>query len=343
MEKELVLVTGGSGYIASNIILQLLDQGYAVRTSVRSLDKMDRVKKIIAAGGIEHPTDLSFIETDLSSEKNWNKAMEGVTYVIHTVSPTPKLNFKDEKEMIEPAVNGVLYVLRAARDANVKRVVLTSAYGAIFAGHENRTTPYTEEDWSNLEAKNIFPYQKSKTLSERAAWTFIEEEGAGLELTTVNPVGVMGPILTADYSHSNEQIRQLLAGEVKAVPNVDSGYVDVRDVAALHLLAMTSPKAAGERFLATTGETLSMLEVANILRAAFPAYAEKLPTKKIPNAVLKAAAIADPKLKMLASLTGKYAETSNQKAKNMLGWQPRPAREAILATASSMITLGIVK
>lgn len=127
------------------------------------------------------------------------------------------------------------------------------------------------------------------------------------------------------------------------MPNVDSGYVDVRDVASLHLLAMTSPKAAGERFLATTGETLSMLEVANILRAAFPTYAEKLPTKKIPNAVLKAAAIADPKLKMLASLTGKYAETSNQKAKNMLGWQPRPAREAILATASSMISLGIVE
>lgn len=208
--------------------------------------------------------------------------MEGVTYVIHPASPTSKLNFKDEKEMIDPAVNGVLYVMKAARDANVKRVVLTSAYGAIFAGHENRTTPYTEKDWSNLDAKNIFPYQKSKTLSERAAWKFTEEEGTGMELATVNPVAVMGPILTSDYSHSNIQIQQLLDGEVKAVPNVDSGYVDVRDVASLHLLAMTSPKAAGERFLATTGETLSMLDVANILREAFPAYAAKLPTKKSP-------------------------------------------------------------
>lgn len=343
MAKELVLVTGGSGYIASNIILQLLEQGYAVRTTVRSSDKIDRVKKIITAGGIDKLDDLSFIETDLSSEKNWDKAMEGVTYVIHPASPTPKLNFKDEKEMIDPAVNGVLYVMKAARDANVKRVVLTSAYGAIFAGHENRTTPYTEKDWSNLDAKNIFPYQKSKTLSERAAWKFIEEEGNGMELATVNPVAVMGPILTSDYSHSNIQIQQLLDGEVKAVPNVDSGYVDVRDVASLHLLAMTSPKAAGERFLATTGETLSMLDVANILREAFPAYAAKLPTKKIPNAILKAAAVADPKLRMVASLTGKYAGTSNQKAKDLLGWNPRPAREAIIATAQSMIDLGIVK
>lgn len=341
--KQLVLVTGGSGYIASNIIIQLLQQGYAVRATVRSLNKIERVKNIMITGGINSLDDLSFIETDLSSENNWDKAMEGVSYVVHTASPTPKLNFTNEREMIDPAVNGVLYVLKAARDAKVKRVVLTSAYGAIFAGHENRTTPYTEKDWSNLESKNIFPYQKSKTLSERAAWEFIEEEGNGLELATVNPVGVMGPILTSDYSHSNIQIQQLLDGEVKAVPNVDSGYVDVRDVASLHLLAMTSPKAAGERFLATTGETLSMLDLANILREAFPNYAAKLPTKKIPNAVLKAAAIADPKLRMLASLTGKYAETSNQKAKELLGWQPRPAREAILATAQSMIDLGIVK
>lgn len=341
--KELVLVTGGSGYIASNIIIQLLKEGYGVRTTVRSLDKIERVKKIITAGGIKNLEDLSFIETDLSSEKNWDKAMEGITYVIHPASPTPKLNFKDEKEMIDPAVNGVLYVMKAARDAKVKRAVLTSAYGAIFAGHEKRTTPYTEEDWSNLDAKNIFPYQKSKTLSERAAWKFIEEEGNGMELTTVNPVAVMGPILTSDYSHSNIQIQQLLAGEVKAVPNVDSGYVDVRDVASLHVLAMTSPKAAGERFLATTGETLSMLEVASILREAFPAYDDKLPTKKIPNAVLKAAAVADPSLRMVASLTGKYAGTSNQKAKTLLGWEPRSAKEAILATAQSMIDLGIVK
>lgn len=343
MEKELVLVTGGSGYIASNIILQLLEQGYKVRTTIRSLAKVDRVKKIMKAGNAKNLADLTFIETDLTSEKNWDKAMEGATYVIHPASPTPKLDFKDEKEMIHPAVNGVLHVMRAARDAKVKRVVITSAYGAIFAGHENRTTPYTEEDWSNLDAKNIFPYQKAKTLSERAAWKFIEEEGRGLELATVNPVGVMGPILTSAYSHSNVQIQQLLDGEVKAVPNIDSGYVDVRDVASLHLLAMTSSKAAGERFLATTGETLSMLEVANILREAFPAYAAKLPTKKIPNAVLKAAAIADPKLRMLASLVGKYAGTSNQKANSLLGWNPRPAREAILATAQSMIDLGIVK
>jgi Nucleoside-diphosphate-sugar epimerases len=225
----------------------------------------------------------------------------------------------------------------------VKRVVLTSAYGAIFAGHKNRSTPYTEKDWTNLDAKNIHPYQKSKTMSEMAAWDFIKKEGHGLELATVNPVGVMGPVLSAKYSHSNVQIQEMLEGKIKALPKVDSGYVDVRDVVSLHILAMTSDKANGERFLATTGETLSMMDVADILREAFPDYASKMPTKLIPNTVIKAAAVTNPKLRMIASIVGGYAETSNKKAKELLNWQPRSAKTAIIATAQSMIDLGIVK
>jgi len=343
MKKQLVVVTGGSGFIAVHIILQLLQQGYAVRTTVRSESKEAVVKEMLATGGITDFSDLSFSLADLASDDNWEETMTGATYVIHVASPTPKLNFKNPDEMIRPAVDGVIRVLTAARDNGVKRVVLTSAYGAIFAGHKNRTTPYTEKDWSNLDYKKIHPYQRSKTMSEMAAWDFIKNEGQGLELAAVNPVAVMGPVLSAKYSHSNTQIQELLEGKIKALPNVDSGYVDVRDVASLHILAMTSEKANGERFLATTGETLSMMDLANILKEAFPAYAAKMPTKTIPNAVVKAAAVTNPQLRMIASIVGGYAETSNAKAKSLLGWEPRSAKTAIIATAQSMIDLGIVK
>lgn len=343
MKKELVTVTGGSGFIAVHIILQLLEQGYAVRTTMRSYSKIDLIKEMLTNGGVTDFSSLSFIETDLTKDDHWAEAVKDATYVIHVASPTPTLNFKHEDEMIRPAVDGVLRVLKFSKEEGVKRVVLTSAYGAVFAGHKNRTTPYTEEDWSDVSSKKIHPYQKSKTLSEMAAWEFIKNEGGKMEFATVNPVGVMGPVLASDYSHSNIQIRQLLTGETKAVPNVDSGYVDVRDVAKLHLLAMTTPEANGERFLATTGETYSMLEVANILREAFPKYAANLPTKTVPNTAVKVAAITNPMLKMVASLVGLYAETSNEKARTVLNWQPRSAKEAIIATAQSMIDLGIVE
>lgn len=340
--KPLVVVTGGSGFIASHVILQLLQQGYAVRATARSLSKRPLIEAMLHQGGQSDLSNLEVVAADLTHESSWDAVINGATYVIHVASPTPTLNFKDESEMINPAINGVLFVLRAASRHHVKRVVLTSAYGAIFAGHPDQTTPFTEEVWSDLSAKNIHPYQKSKTMAERAAWNFIAQDRSGLELATVNPVAVMGPVLASDYSHSNIQIQDLLMGKTKAVPRVDSGYIDVRDVASLHLLAMTEPAANGQRFLATTGETYSMLDVANILRDAFPAYAPNLPTKTIPTAVLKIAAKANPMLRMVASVADKYAETSNAKAVRLLHWHPRSAKKAIIATAQSMIDLGIV-
>lgn len=341
-QHPLVVVTGGSGFIAIHIIRQLLQQGYAVRTTVRSLAKTAVIHEMLTNGGITDFQHLDIVTADLSADRHWDQVMAGATYAIDVASPTPKLDFKHKEEMIRPAVDGVRRVLTAARDAGVSRVVLTSAYGAVFAGHPHRTTPYTEEDWSDLNWSHIHPYQESKTRAELAAWDFIRNEGHGLELATVNPVGVMGPVLSAKYSHSNVQTQQMLAGQVKAVPNVDSGYVDVRDVASLHLLAMTHPAANGQRFLATTGETLSMLDVANVLRAAFPAFAPRLPTRTIPNVLVKAAALTHPNLRMVASLLGLYAGTSNAKAQRLLDWHPRPAKEAIIATAQSMIDLGIV-
>ncbi|MBE7174687.1 MAG: NAD-dependent epimerase/dehydratase family protein, partial [Williamsia sp.] len=217
-----------------------------------------------------------------------------------------------------------------------------SAFGAIGVGHKNRQTPYTEADWTNLSAE-IHPYQKSKTLTEKAAWDYIQTEGGGMELSTVNPVAVMGPVLGTDYSHSQQMIKQMLEGDMRACPRIASCYVDVRDVADLHLLAMTDPKAAGERFLATAGDALSMLEVATILKRRLGDNARKVPTKELPDWQLKGAALANPTLKMAATLLGVYMQASGEKAREMLDWSPRSPEEAIVATAESMLQLGLIK
>ena len=343
-QSKLVVVTGGTGFIASNIIAQLLQQNYRVRATMRSLTKTKLVLEMLNNAGITDFSNLEFVEANLNSDDNWQNVMTGATYVMSVASSTPNREFTDTDAMTQTAVNGVLRVLRFARDAQVKRVVLTSSFGAVGMGHpKNRTEPCTENDWSNLTYPKLDPYQRSKTMAEQAAWNFINTEGKGLEMAAINPVGVMGPVLASDFSHSNVQIQELLEGKVPAVPNVNSGYVDVRDVASLHILAMTNPQANGERFLATTGETLSMLDVANLLRDQFPEFTSKLPTRVIPDMVLKGLARFKPNLKMIASLTGNFADTSNAKAVSMLGWQPRSASEAIVATAQSMLDLGIVK
>lgn len=337
-----VLVTGGSGFIAVHCILKLLQQGYTVRTTLRSLSRQDEVKQMLKVGGITSFDNLSFIEANLSDNKNWNESVKGCEYVLHVASPTPAIKFQHEGELINPAKDGVLRVLRASRDANVKRVVLTSAFGAIGVGHKDRKTPYTEKDWTNLNA-DVHAYQKSKTIAEKAAWDFIKNEGGNLELSTVNPVGVMGPILGADYSHSHQMIRQMLEGEIKACPKITSCYVDVRDVADLHLLAMTNLKAKGERFLATSGEALSMLDVANILKQRLGEDAKKVPAKELPNWLLRIAALRNPSLKMLVTLLGQYMQASGEKAKHLLNWSPRSNEEAIVATAESLLRLGLIK
>jgi dihydroflavonol-4-reductase len=340
--SKMVLVTGGSGFIAVHCILKLLQQSYKVRATLRSLNRIDEVKSMLRVGGVAQFENLSFIEANLSSDKNWNEALKGCDYVLHVASPTPIIKYTHEDEFIKPAKEGVLRVLKAARDANVKRVVLTSAFGAIGMGHKSRTTPYTEKDWTNINA-NIHPYQKSKTIAELAAWDFIRKEGGNLEFSTVNPVAVMGPVLGVDYSHSNQSVRQMFEGDIPACPKISSCYIDVRDVADLHLLAMTHMKAKGERFLATTGEALSMLDVAKILKRRFPDQAKKVPTREIPNFILRIAALRKPELKMVATLLGQYLQASGDKAKELLKWSPRSNEESIVATAESLLRLGLIK
>jgi dihydroflavonol-4-reductase len=219
-------------------------------------------------------------------------------------------------------------------------VVLTSAFGAVGVGHKPLNRPFNETDWSDLTG-NVAPYQRSKTLAERAAWEFIAREGRGLELSAVNPVAVLGPALGADYSHSIRLIRNLLEGQ-PGCPKINSGFVDVRDVADLHLRAMTDPAARGERFLAISGESMWLVDVAKILRRRLGAAASKVPTRVVPNWVVRLAALRNPALRGLVPLLGVSLNATGEKARRLLGWAPRSSEEAIVAAAESLLRLGLL-
>ncbi len=234
-------------------------------------------------------------------------------------------------------------MLRAAKAAGVKRVVLTSSFAAIGYGGPARAAPYTEADWTDAEAPGTQPYVKSKTLAERAAWDFVRGEGAGLELAVINPVGVFGPALGPDFSTSVRIIQRLMNGEFPGCPRLWFGGVDVRDVADLHVVAMDHPAAAGERFLATAGDFFSLIEMARTLRRHLGAAARRVPTRELPDWMVRLTAMFDPSVRQILPELGKRKTASNAKARERLGWSPRSNDEAILATARSLIDLGLVK
>jgi dihydroflavonol-4-reductase len=341
MRDDLVLVTGGSGFIASYCILQLLSAGYRVRTTVRSLAREAEVRAMLKQGGAEPGDRLSFVAADLAADAGWPDAVEGCRYVLHGASPTPSGSQTREEDWVRPAVDGVLRVLRASRDAGVARVVLTSALGAIGMGHKPQTRPFDETDWTDLNG-DVAPYQRSKTLSERAAWEFIAREGGALELSAVNPVAVLGPVLGPDYSHSIRLIKSLMDGP-PGCPKINSGFVDVRDVADLHLRAMTNPAAKGERFLAISGDSMWMIDVAKVLRRRMGAAARKVPTREMPNWLIRLAALRDPAMRMVVPHLGVMMNATSEKARRLLGWTPRSNEEAIVATAESLIRFGLVR
>jgi nucleoside-diphosphate-sugar epimerase len=338
-----VLVTGGSGFIGSHCILQLLAAGHSVRTTVRNLAREADVRALLKAGGAEPGESLEFFAADLEKDAGWPQAAAGCEYVLHVASPFPPSVPKDENELIVPAREGTLRVLRAARDAGVKRVVQTSSFAAIGYGHGPRTAPFNETDWTNPDAADVQPYVKSKTLAERAAWDFIAREGKNLELSVVNPVGVLGPVLGADYSTSILIVQRLLDGGMPGCPKLSFGVVDVRDVADLHLRCMTNPAAKGERFLAVAGDFLSILDIAQILKAHLGDAAKRVPTRQIPNWIVRLFALRDRAAKQILPELGKSKNASNEKAKRLLGWSPRSNEECILATAESLEHLGLLK
>jgi len=338
-----VLVTGGSGFIGSHAILQLLNAGHRVRTSVRSLNREPDVRAMLKQGGSDPGDRLLFVAADLEMDSGWPTAVAGCDYVLHVASPFPASVPSHDDELIVPAREGALRVLRASRDAGVKRVVLTSSFAAIGYGHPPQEKPFDETFWTNPDAPGTTAYVKSKTIAERAAWDFIENEGAGLELSVVNPVGVFGPVLGPDFSTSILIVQRMLDGAIPGCPKLNFGAVDVRDTVDLHIRAMTDPAAKGERFLAVAGDFMSILEIAQILKAHLGAAARKVPTRELPNWLVRLASLRDPAVKQILPELGKTKNATNAKARRILGWSPRSNQESILSTAESLIRLGLVK
>ena len=341
MSDDLVLVTGGSGFIGVHCILRLLEAGYRVRTTVRSLEREAGVRAMLKEGGAEPGEPgpaLEVVEADLLADAGWPEAFAGCRYVLHVASPFPTTQPRNPFELIVPARQGALRVLRAARDAGVERVVLTSSFAAIGYGHAPTERAFTEEDWSELNDQ-ASPYVRSKILAERAAWDFVASEGGALELAVVNPVGVLGPVLGPDLSSSIRLVKQALDGAMPGAPRLYFNLVDVRDVADLHVRAMNAPVAKGERFLAVANGPVSIKDVCDVLRAHMGEAAARVPTREVPDVVVRALALVNPEARDIVRDLGKVRRASNEKARRLLGWEPRSNEEAILATAESLFRL----
>lgn len=343
MAGELVLVTGGSGFIGAHCILQLLSAGYRVRTTVRSLKREGDVRAMLKAGGAEPGEALGFAAADLTQDAGWPDAVAGCDYVLHVASPFPPAAPKNENELIIPAREGALRVLKASRDAGVKRVVLTSSFAAIGYGQKQKDKPFDETNWTDPDGSDVRAYVKSKTLAERAAWDFIDREGGALELSVVNPVGVFGPVLGPDYSTSILLVQRLMDGALPGCPRLSFGIVDVRDVADLHIRAMSNPAAKGERFLAVAGDFMTIQQIAQVLKERMGEDARRVPTKVLPDWMLRLAALGDPAVAQIVPELGKYKNGTNSKAKRVLGWNPRSNADSVVATAESLVRLGLLR
>jgi dihydroflavonol-4-reductase len=336
---QTVLVTGGSGFLGGWCVIELLRRGYSVRTTVRSLSKEAQVRA--AVGSEVDPGDrLSLLAADLTRDEGWADAVRGCDYVLHVASPFPPKQPKDPDELIVPAREGTLRVLRAGLDAGVKRVVVTSSVAAIRLPDGSEPRPLDERDWTDPDSPGLTPYLRSKTIAERAAWDLVRERGEQDRLAVVNPGAILGPVLNDDLSYSLQAVQRLLEG-VPGAPKLGFSVVDVRDVADLEIRAMTTPQAGGERFIATT-QFLWMAEIGAVLRERLGERASKVPTRTLPNVLVRGMALFDPGIRSVVGGLGKRTELSSEKARTSLGWTPRPVEDTIAETGDSLIRQGAV-
>jgi dihydroflavonol-4-reductase len=333
MTTDPILVTGGSGFLAGHTIAALLDRGHRVRTTARS----DRGEQLLRKSA--DSDRLEVVRADLIRDDGWTDAVTGCPYVLHVASPFPPAQPENENDVITPAVEGTLRVLTAAHRAGVRRVVLTSSFAAI--GYSPKSEPFDENDWTDPAGQS--PYVKSKTLAERAAWDFAAAHPGAPELTVINPVGIFGPVLGADYAASIAIVANLLRGRPPYLPRASFAVVDVRDVAALHLTAMTHPQAAGQRFLAAAGQPLTLPEIAAILRHRLGSGAAAVPTREIPDWLARLIASRVPALRELTGLLGAPKAISTAKAAEMLGWQGRSPADTIADTGRSLLERNVIK
>lgn len=333
---DTVLVTGGTGFLGGWCIAKLLEAGHDVRTTVRNIRREADVREALGAAGVDPGSRLSVVAADLGADDGWAEAVAGCRYVLHVASPFPPVQPKDPDELIVPARDGALRVLRASLEAGVERVVMTSSVAAVRSGRESsEADPYTEADWTDGDDPARTPYVRSKTLAEQAAWSHVRETGAEDRLAVVNPGAIIGPSLSDDHSYSLQSVQRLLDG-MPAAPKLGFTFVDVRDVADLHLAAMDSQAAGGERFIATD-RFLWMAEVAAILRERLGDAAAKAPKREAPNLLIRAMALFDPSVRSVVGDLGKKPWYSSEKARTTLGWTTRPVEDSIEDCARSLL------
>lgn len=335
-----VLVTGGTGFIGSWAIVELLKRGYAVRTTVRSLNKEQQVRAKIATK-VEPGDRLTFFVADLTTDAGWDAAVAGCDYVLHVAAPVGVDAPRDPDDLIIPTRDGALRVLRAACRANVQRVVLTSAIEACRPPMDSPDSVTDETRWTNTGDVKLGPYRLAKTLAERAAWDFMAQQSGPTTLTTILPSAVTGPILGVDNLHSAQLVQRMLNGSLPRYPRLGFCIVDVRDVVDLHIRAMTAPEAAGERFIAAS-DWMWMADVADVLRSNLGASAKKVPTRPMPDVVLRIVALFQRPIRFALPLLGRKHVFTAAKAKAVLGWKPRPAATTIIDSAHSAIEIGAV-
>jgi nucleoside-diphosphate-sugar epimerase len=336
--EQTVLVTGGSGFLGGWCLVELLQRGYRARTTVRDLAREGEVRANVASQ-TEAGERLSVLEADLTDDRGWAEAIDGCDYVLHVASPFPPSQPKDPDELIVPAREGTLRVLRTSLAAGVKRIVVTSsvaavrnsAPGAVSSGRE-----LTEADWSDPDNMRLTPYTRSKTLAELAAWEFMRSQGAEDRLVTIQPGAIIGPVLGNDRSYSLQAVERMLSGRMPGLPRLGFSFIDVRDVAALHVSAMTAQDAAGQRLIAA-GPFLWFSDVAAILRERLGPDAGKVPRRRVPDLLVRAIALFDPGVRSVVGELGQKTTYSLENAKRRVGWTPRPIEETIVDCARSLL------
>lgn len=335
---ETVLVTGGTGFVAGWCLVELLRRGHSVRTTVRSLSKAPAVRAAVASAGVSADR-LTFFEADLTRDEGWDAAVAGCDHVLHVASPMGGDASKDADALIVPAREGTLRVLRAAVKAGVKRVVMTSSTAAATPASTDAESVSDESVWTDPDPRKLNAYRQSKVLSERAAWDFMAKNAGPTTLTTVLPGAVFGPVLTLESIGSAQVIQRLLDGRPPGIPRFGFALVDVRDLADLHVRAMTSPEAAGQRFIAVGG-FLWMEDIATTLRSTLGERARKVPTRRLPDFVVRVLAAFVPALRILTPLLGRRLTFSSAKAQRVLGFAPRPVSATLVDCAESLVRGG---
>lgn len=335
---ETVLITGGSGYIAGFTIRLLIEQGWTVRATLRDLAREPSVRQWLAVDDGR----LSFHPAELTSDAGWADAMAGATHLLHMASPLPASAPRHEDDLILPARDGALRALRFARDAGVRRTVMTSSVAAIVYGVDRGEHRFDESRWTDLGHPDVSAYAKSKTIAERAARDWMAREGGAMEFCTINPSLVFGPLLADDHSASLEVVRKMLEGGLPGLPDLGFAIVDVRDVADLHVRALTAPAIDGERFIAA-GPFMTLHDVAQVLRRELGTDARHVPTRRLPDWLVRIVALFIPAARQLTSELGKIRHIDAGHARRVFGWETRPAADSIVDTARSLIDHGLVK